>query len=66
MKSRVVIIAVLAIGLLLAALHFWGPSSVPPGQQALTVLSPENFSEFAAAFDANPNIPRMLFLLSPT
>lgn len=66
MKKRAAGIAVLAIVLLLAAVYFWRPSSVPSGQQPLTVLSAANLNEFAAAFDADLNVPRLVLLLSPT
>lgn len=66
MKKRAVIVAVVAVALLLAGVYFWGSSSVPSGQEPLTVLSSENLSEFAAAFDANSDVPRMVLLLSPT
>jgi len=46
--------------------YFWWPSSVPPGQEALTVLSHENLTGFTAAFDASPDLPRIVLLLSPT
>lgn len=66
MKKRAIIVAVVAVALLLAVAYFWGPSSVPSGQDPLTVLSPENVNEFTAAFDANSEVPRMVLLLSPT
>ena len=66
MKKRAVIGGVAAVALLLAGVYFWGPSAVPPGQEALTILSPGNLSEFAAAFDADSDVPRMVLLLSPT
>lgn len=66
MKKRAFIVAVAAIALLLAGAYFWGPSSVPFGQEPLTVLSPENVSEFTAAFDVSAEVPRMVLLLSPT
>ena len=66
MKRRAILAVVAAIVVLLAIVYVWGPSSVPAGQQPLVTLSQANWSEFAAAFDADPNVPRMLFLLSPT
>lgn len=66
MKKRAIIVAVVAVVLLLAGAYFWRPSSVPAGQDPLTVLTPENMSEFTAAFDANSDVPRMVLLLSPT
>jgi hypothetical protein len=55
-----------AVAVLLAIAYLWGPSSVPAGQQPLVTLSDSNLSEFAAAFDADPSVPRMVLLLSPT
>ena len=66
MKKRALIVAVVAVALLLAGAYLWGPSSVPSGQEPLTVLSPENLREFTAAFDANSDVPRVVLLLSPT
>jgi hypothetical protein len=47
------------------ALYLWGPSSTPPGQKPLTILSSTNFTEFETAFDTAPG-PRLVLLLSPT
>lgn len=66
MKKRAIIVVVVAVIVLLAGAYFWGPSSVPSGQEPLTVLSRENVSEFTAAFDASAEVPRMVLLLSPT
>lgn len=66
MKKRAIIVVVAAAALLLAGAYFWGPPSVPDGHNPLTVLSPENLSEFTATFDANADVPRMVLLLSPT
>ena len=66
MKKRLVIFASVAIAMLVTGAYFWAPSAVPSGQEPLTILSRENLSEFAAAFDANPDVPRMVLLLSPT
>lgn len=66
MKRRAVIVMVVAAALLLAGVYFWWPSSVPAGQEPLTVLSRVNLSDFVAAFDADSNVPRMVLLLSPT
>jgi len=66
MKKRAVIVAVIAFVLLGAALYLWSPSSVPRGQEQLVTLSDTNFNEFENAFDADPSIPRLVLLLSPT
>jgi hypothetical protein len=66
MKKNAVVVAVLAVVLLLAVVYLWGPSSVPRGQQPLTVLSNADLREFAAAFDNDADVPRIVLLLSPT
>ena len=66
MKRKAIPIAVAAVVLLLVIAYLWGPSSVPAGQERLVTLSNANLSEFAAAFDADSNLPRMVLLLSPT
>lgn len=66
MKQRAIPIVMVAVVLLLVIAYLWGPSSVPAGQDRLVTLSNANLSEFAAAFDADSNVPRMLLLLSPT
>ncbi len=65
MKKRAAIVASIAVASLLAV-YLWGPSSVPSGQEPLTELSTANLSDFAAAFDADSDAPRMVLLLSPT
>ena len=64
--KRIAIVAVIVFVLLWAALYLWGPSSVPRGQEKLVTLSDTNFSDFQNAFDADPNAPRLVLLLSPT
>ena len=66
MNRKTIILGMACIPLLLVAAYFWGPSSVPPGQSPLLTLSPENFHEFQAAFDADSSTPRLVPLLSPT
>jgi hypothetical protein len=65
-KKKVVLVAVAAFGLALAAVYLWGPSTAPRGQEPLLALSDANFSQFANAFDADPDVPRLVLLLSPT
>ena len=64
-KRRAIFVAAAAV-VLLAIAYLWGPSSVPAGQEPLVTLSDANWGEFAAAFNADPNVPRMVLLLSPT
>jgi hypothetical protein len=66
MKKRAVIVGVIAFVLLVAALYLWGPSSVPRGQEQLATLSDTTFADFENAFDTDPNVPRLVLLLSPT
>lgn len=66
MKKRVILGAGVAILLVLAAAYLWGPTSVPEGQEPLTVLSNEGLQEFASAFDRDADVPRLVLLLSPT
>jgi len=66
MKKKTLFVALAALVLLLGAVYLWVPSSVPPGQQTLVTLSNANFSGFATAFDADPDVPRLVLLLSPT
>lgn len=66
MKKRVILVAVVAILLVLAAVYLWGPPSVPAGQEPLTVLSSAGLNQFAAAFDGDADVPRLVLLLSPT
>ncbi len=65
-KKRAVVLATVAIPLVLAAVYLWGPSSTPPTQEPLSILSPANFGEFEAAFDADAEASRLVLLLSPT
>ena len=64
-KRRAIFVAA-AVVVLLAIAYLWGPPSVPAGQEPLVTLSDANWGEFATAFDADPNVPRMVLLLSPT
>jgi hypothetical protein len=63
--KKPLIVGVILFVLIVAALYLWGPSSVPRGQERLITLSDANFSEFENAFDADPNVPRLVLLLSP-
>jgi hypothetical protein len=64
--KKPLIAGVILFVLIAAALYLWGPSSVPRGQERLITLSDADFSEFENAFDADPNVPRLVLLLSPT
>jgi hypothetical protein len=64
--KRIIIVIVSVVLVLLLAWYLWGPASVPPGQEPLTVLSEQNIPQFQAAFDSAGDTPRLVLLLSPT
>jgi len=66
MKKKTVIIVGVAAVFLLLAVYLWGPGTAPPGQLRVVTLSKANVAEFAKAFDAEADVPRLVFLLSPT
>jgi hypothetical protein len=66
MKRKLAIGLAVCVLLLLAISHFWGPSSVPQGQEPLVTLSRSSISDFQKAFDAETDGLRMVLLLSPT
>jgi hypothetical protein len=69
MKKRAAsagVIAILLVLLVLGGLHLRGLSVAPSGQKPLSTLSASNSSEFAEAFDAQPDFPRVVLLVSPT
>jgi len=65
-KKTLIIVAIAVVVLLLAAVYLWAPGAAPPGQPPVVTLSEANISEFAKAFDAEVDAPRLVFLLSPT
>jgi hypothetical protein len=66
MKKKAIVLAGIALVLVLAGVHLWGPSSVPAGQGPLIAISNANFGDFENAFDGDLETPRLLLLLSPT
>jgi len=66
MTRKQVILLLLAALVLFAADYFFEPGIAPPGQQAVVSLSNRNFATFQLAFDADPSVPRVVLLLSPT
>ena len=65
--NRVAMGAALAAALVVfGAWYEWGPSHTPPGQPPLTVVTTANLGAFEARFNAQPQDPRLLLLLSPT
>jgi hypothetical protein len=65
MKRRY-LFAIPVIALAGAALYLYGGHVVPASQPPLAELRPENFSEFASAFNAAKDDTKVLLLLSPT
>lgn len=66
MRRAAVLPTGIAILVFLGAVYLWGPSSVPPGQESLVVLSHANLSEFENSFDGDSEVPHLVLLLSPT
>jgi hypothetical protein len=64
--KRAIALVVAVVGVLLAAGYLWGPGAAPRGQERVVSLSGQNFSEFEKAFDEDADVPRLVFLLSPT
>jgi hypothetical protein len=65
-KRRLIGVAVAAVLALLAVAYLWGPGSAPRGQKPVVTLSEGSPGEFEKAFDAEPDVPRLVLLLSPT
>ena len=65
-KKRATVLALVGVFAGLLLVYLWGPSSAPRGQEPMLALSSANFSEFEKAFDASPDVPRLVLLLSPT
>ena len=65
-KKGLIVVGIAAICLLRAAVYFWGPGTAPQGQSPVVTLSEKDLPEFAKAFDAEPDVPRLVLLLSPT
>jgi hypothetical protein len=65
-KKTFIIVGAAAVLLLLAAVYLWRPGTAPSGQPPVVILSQANFVEFTKAFDARADVPRLVFLLSPT
>lgn len=65
-RKRAIVLVFVAVLALLVIAYLWIPGSVPAGQKPLLALSSANFSEFEKAFDDNPDVPRLLLLVSPT
>jgi hypothetical protein len=67
MKKRLSILAALVtVGLLALAWHFYGGAKVPAGQPPLASLTSANFDQFRIAFNAASKEVRIVLLLSPT
>jgi hypothetical protein len=67
MTKRVSVAAGLILaGLLALGWHYYGGTTVPPGQPPLASLTTENFGELRTAFNAGVGNVRVVLLLSPT
>jgi hypothetical protein len=66
MKKRLTILAVVFVGLLALAWHFYGREKVPAGQPPLVSLSSTNFDQMRSAFNGASGEVRIVLLLSPT
>jgi hypothetical protein len=66
MKKFLSILAVVTIVLLGLGYHFYGGTRVPAGQTPLASLTPTNFDQLRAAFNAASGEVRIVLLLSPT
>ncbi len=65
-KKILVVIAVIGVVLLATVFYRWLPGSVPSTQKPLVTLASANITQFAAAFDTDEDVPRVILLLSPT
>jgi hypothetical protein len=65
-KKNAVIFAAIALVVLAGAVYLREPAKVPAGQPPLLTLSPANLKQFASAFDADTDAPRLVLLFSPT
>jgi hypothetical protein len=65
-KKKLIIIVIIALAVVLLAFYVWAPGSTPQGQPPLGTLTANSLSQFTSAFDADPNLPRLVLLLSPT
>jgi hypothetical protein len=66
MKGKLAICLAAGVLLLIGGWYFWGPSSVPAGQEPLLTLSGANLDDFENAFDAQADLSRLILLVSPT
>jgi len=65
MKKKLIIL-VIPLAVVLLAFYVSVPGSAPQGQPPLLKLTASSLSQFTSAFDADPNLPRLVLLLSPT
>jgi len=65
-KSMSILAALVTVGLLALAWHFYGGAKVPAGQPPLAALTSANFDQFRTAFNAVSGEVRIVLLLSPT
>jgi hypothetical protein len=65
-KKTFIIVGIAAVAVVVVAGYFWGPGAAPPGQPPVVTLTEANVTEFVKAFDTGTDVPRLVFLLSPT
>lgn len=66
MKKRLIVVASVTLAVVAVILYLRLPGSVPRSQKPLVKLTPNNLTQFEAAFDAASSMPRVVLLLSPT
>lgn len=66
MKKRLIVITTVTLAVVAVILYLRLPGSVPRNQKPLVKLTPNNPTQFEAAFDGASNMPRVVLLLSPT
>ena len=57
---------VLVAGLFAGGYYVYAPRRTPGGQPPLAYLTRENLEELCLQFNASPDMPRVLAMLSPT
>lgn len=66
MKSKHILLAILAIALIGVLFYLYGGSQVPPGQPPLDSLTPQNLATVENSFNAAKDDVRVLVLVAPT
>ena len=66
MKTRFVLVALLAACLGVFGYYLWGERHTPSGQPPLTTLDTSNLDNLRIEFNAHADKVRIIILLSPT